>query len=135
MSASLSYDVTVNVATGVQAVTVDFSDTPTNITIEETTRQLELIELESGFNNLVYSVNDLQNAVVLTYTSSIGTVSPVSGVYTYTINHNLGYSYPMVIVYNDSNQLIEPEIVLVNSNSIQIKSLIDLNNYRVVVQR
>ena len=133
MSAS-SYDVTVNVANGVQAITVDFSDTPTNITIQETTRQLELIEIESGFNNLVYSVNDLQNAVVLTYSASLESVSPSSGVYTYTASHNLAYSYPMVMVYNTSNELVLPQIDILSSNVVRIKSLTDLNSYRVVVQ-
>lgn len=135
MSASSLYEVTVNVQTGVQAITVEYSNAPTNITIQETSRQVELIELESGFNNLVYSVNDLQGAVALTYSASLGSVSPVSGVYTYTASHNLNYAYPIASVYNTSSQLVYPEIELVNSNVIRIKSLVDLNSYRVVVQR
>ena len=134
MSAS-SYDVTVNVQTGVQAITIDYSNALTNISIEETSRQVEVIELESGFNNLVYSVNGLQEAVVLTYSASMASVSSSSGVYTYTINHNLNYAYPIASVYNTSNELVFPDIELVNSNSIRIKSLVDLSSYKVVVQR
>lgn len=133
MSAS-SYDVTVNVETGVQAITVNYADSPTNITIEETVRDIEVIQIDNGFN-LVYSVNGLQGLVDLTYSASLGSVTPTSGVYTYTASHNLNYAYPIVSVYNTSNELVAPQIELVNGNVVRIKSLVDLNSYRVVVQR
>lgn len=134
MSAS-SYDVTVNVSSGVQAITVDFNTTPTNITIQEISRDIEIIEVESSFSNLVYSVNDLQGVISLTHSASLGSATPVSGLYTYTASHNLNYQYPLVMVYNNNGQLVAPEIELVDSNVIRIKSLVDLNSYRVVVQR
>lgn len=135
MSASNTYDVTVTVSNSVDTISVEYSNAPTVITVEETARQIEVIQLESGFNNLVYSVNDLQGVVNLTYSASLGSVSPVSGVYTYTASHNLNYAYPMVSVYNSNNELVSPEIVIINSNTVRIESLVDLNSYRVVVQR
>jgi len=135
MSASNTYDVTVTVSNSVDTISVEYSNAPTVITVEETARQIEVIQLESGFNNLVYSVNDLQGVVSLTYSASLGSVSPVSGVYTYTASHNLNYAYPMVSVYNSSDELVFPEIVIINSNTVRIVSLADLNSYRVVVQR
>lgn len=135
MSASSTYDVTVTVSNSVDTIAVEYSNSPSVITIQETTRDIEVIELESGFNNLVYSVNDLQGVVVLTYSASLGSVTPVSGIYTYTASHNLNYAYPITSVYNTSSELVFPEIELVNSNVVRIKSLVDLNSYRVVVQR
>lgn len=135
MSASSTYDVTVTVSNSVDTIAVEYSNSPSVITIQETTRDIEVIELESGFNNLVYSVNDLQGVVALTYSASLGSVTPVSGVYTYTASHNLNYAYPITSVYNTSSELVFPEIELVNSNVVLIKSLVDLNSYRVVVQR
>ena len=135
MSASSTYDVTVTVSNSVDTIAVQYSNSPSVITIQETTRDIEVIELESGFNNLVYSVNDLQGVVSLTYSASLGTVTPDTGVYTYTASHNLSYSYPMVMVYNTNNELVLPQIDIINSNVVRIKSLIDLNSYRVVVQR
>ena len=135
MSASNTYDVTVTVSNSVDTISVEYSNAPTVITVEETARQIEVIQLESGFNNLVYSVNDIQGVVSLTYSASLGSVSPVSGVYTYTASHNLNYAYPMVSVYNSNNELVSPEIVIINSNTVRIESLVDLNSYRVVVQR
>jgi hypothetical protein len=133
MSAS-SYDVTVNVQNGVQAITVNYSNSPDIITIGEVSRQIELVQLDTSFNN-VYSVNDLLGAVNITYSASLGVVNPASAVYTYTASHNLGYSYPMVMVYNTSNELVLAQIDVVNSNVVRIESLVDLNSYRVVVQR
>lgn len=83
----------------------------------------------------VYSVNNLTGNVTLTYDTTLSNVSASVGVYSYTINHNLNYSTPIVAVYNNNNEMVMADIQVLNSNSVKIKSVINLIGYKVVIQR
>ena len=133
MSAS-SIDITVQLIDPIQQISVDVLNTVQEVVIDRVSDEIRTIDLGAGFQNLVTSVNSRVGAVVLSYSTTLSSASPVSGVYSYTINHNLNSSNILAMVYNDSNQLVMTEISIINSNSISISSLVDLSNYKVVVQ-
>lgn len=83
----------------------------------------------------VFSVNNLTGNVILTASVTLSLISPVSGIYSYTFNHNLGTSIPNVSIYNLENKLVIADIEVIDSNSVTINSVIDLEGYKVVVQK
>lgn len=83
----------------------------------------------------VFSVNNLTGNISLTYSEILGPVSPTSGVFSYQINHNLNYLNPIVSVYNSIGRMFIVDVGIFDNNSVIISSLVDLSNYRVVVQR
>jgi len=127
-------------------IQIEYIDSVTNISIEEIIAPIDHIVLEQVIPDIknidiytdvpsVYSVNMLTGNVILTYYETLGTVSPSFGVYSYSINHNLNFSLPIVAIYNTSNQQVYGDVDIINNNEVEINSLIDLNGYKVVVQR
>jgi len=116
-------------------ISISYDDQITNISVNEAAPNVTSLSLETGITSLVYAVDGLQGNVVLSNRSVLGTVSPSSGVYSYLVNHSLNVSSPVIAVYNTSNQQIFCDVELVDSNSLYLKSLIDMQNYKVVVQR
>jgi len=113
----------VNVDLGVDQITVENVDAP-----------VQVIEVSTIFS-AVSSVNGLTGDVVMTYIETLSYTSPVNGIYSYTITHNLGYENVIPVVYNIDNETVIVEHDAIDSNTIVIKSMSNMNNFKVVVQR
>lgn len=73
--------------------------------------------LTASFADLADVARTSLDAIVSTYTQSL-TVSSLN----YTINHNLGSSYPIVQFYNEVNELIIPETIRsINTNTTFVR--------------
>ena len=102
----------------------------------EYTNEIDTIVLTLGADaQSVFSVNGLAGNVNLTDTQTLSSISSSAGLYSYTVNHNLGYNPPIVSLYDTNNKLVFSDVEVLNSNSVRIKSVIDLNGYKVVIQR
>ena len=116
-------------------ITINYSNSIDAIDIEYT-NEIDTIVLSLGADaQSVFSVNGLTGNVVLTASATLPSVSASLGIYSYTINHNLQHSTPIISLYNLNNNLVISDLELLNANSVKIKSVIDLNGYKVVVQR
>ena len=119
----------------VDSISIDYNNLVSSITVTEVIPQIQVIQIDSGNDNLVHSVNDLIGAVTLTYKETLSYVSQSGGYYTYNVEHNLGYDVPMVMVYNDTNDLVEVDVDIIDENNVSVISTSNLNNFKVVVQR
>jgi hypothetical protein len=128
-------DVTVQVIDDIDTISINVIDAIQSISVSEAAPQITSIEMETGINSLVYAVNGLQGNVVLTYRENLGSVSSSAGVYSYQILHGLNSSSPIIAVYNVSNEQVFCDVETNGSNSIYLRSLVDMNGYRVVIQR
>lgn len=116
-------------------ITLEYINSIDNIEIDYS-QDITNIELSIGQNvQTVYSVNNLYGDILLTASTTLSSISPVLGIYSYTFNHNLSTSVPIVSIYNSNNKLVITDVEIVNENSVKIDSLIDLNQYKVVVQK
>jgi len=132
MSAS-SYSVTVEVINAIDSIEIQYTNSIDNITLSEVRPQINVIELQTAFAPL-QSVNGYIGNPYFTASSLLGAVSPVGGIYTYSISHNLRHENPLVMLYNASNEIVSAEISASASDTVFVKSLIDLNGYKVVMQ-
>jgi hypothetical protein len=120
----------------VDTIAINYSNAVTSIVLEEVSPQVQLIEIMPGAGlSPVNYVNNLIGNVVLTYTAVLTYVNQSNGIYTYPINHNLHYDYPIVMVYNSSNELVDVSILTVDEDNLNLQSTSNMNGYRVVVQR
>lgn len=124
----------VDIGSDVDQIDVTVNNEVDQINIEDVASAIQVVEVSTIFSS-VSSVNSLTGDVVLSYIETLSYVSPVGGIYTYTISHNLGYENPLVMVYNTDNETVEAEHDAINVNTIAIKSLSNMNNFKVVVQR
>jgi len=116
-------------------ITINYSNSIDAIDIEYT-NEIDTIVLSLGADaQSVFSVNGLTGNVVLTASATLPSVSASLGIYSYTINHNLQQSTPIISLYNLNNNLVISDLEVLNANSVKIKSVIDLNGYKVVVQK
>lgn len=103
------------------------------------------IEYTNDINNIilslgadvqsVYSVNNLTGHITLSASTTLPSVSASLGIYSYSFNHNLNYLFPVVSLYDTNNKIVMADVESVNSNSVTIKSVINLYEYKVVAQR
>lgn len=121
--------------TEVDNIVIEYDNQITDIDIEYVNQITDIVITTGADVQSVFSVNTLTGAVNLTASEELGSVSPTDGIYTYSYTHNLDYLYPIVSIYNTSNQQVFTDIEISDSNSVTIKSVIDLSGYRVVVQR
>jgi len=120
----------------VDTIVIDYSNAITSIVLEEVSPAVRSIEIMPGAGlSPVNYVNNLIGNVVLTYTAVLTYVNQSDGVYTYPISHNLHYEYPIVMVYNSSNELVDVSILTVDEDNLNLQSTSNMNGYRVVVQR
>jgi|LakMenEpi03Aug12_release.lakeMendotaPanAssembly.Ray.scaffolds.fasta_scaffold624650_2 hypothetical protein len=124
----------VDIDNSVDQIYVTLNDEVSQIEVEDSSSNIQVIEIGTVFS-AVGSVNGLSGDVVLTYVQSLTYVSPVGGVYTYTINHNLGYESPIIMVYNTDNESVMVDQDIIDNNTVEIRSLSNMNNFKVVVQR
>lgn len=116
-------------------ITINYSNSIDAIDVEYT-NEIDTIILSLGADaQSVFSVNGLTGNITLTASATLPSVSASLGIYSYTINHNLQYSTPIISLYNLNNSLVISDLEVLNANSVKIKSVIDLNGYKVVVQR
>ena len=128
-------NITVDFINQVDNIDVSFESAIDNISVDFTS-QIDniLIDFGGGSQN-VFSVNGQLGVVELTASATLGSVTPSNGIYEYTFTHNLGYLYPHISIYNDSNQIVFSDTITVDTNTATIQSLIDMNGYKVVAQR
>jgi hypothetical protein len=128
-------NISVDFINQIDNIDLSFDNSIDNISIDFD-QQIDNILINVGgvFQN-VFSVNGILGIVELTASATLGSVTPSSGVYEYTFNHNLGYLYPLISIYNVSSQIVLSDIMIVDSNTATIQSLIDMNGYKVVAQR
>ena len=120
----------------VDTIAIDYSNAITSIVLEEVSPAVRSIEIMPGAGlSPVNYVNNLIGNVVLTYTALLTYVNQSNGVYTYPISHNLHYEYPIVMVYNSSNELVDVSILTVDEDNLNLQSTSNMNGYRVVVKR
>ena len=116
-------------------ITINYSNSIDAIDVEYT-NEIDTIILSLGADaQSVFSVNGLTGNITLTASATLPSVSASLGIYSYTINHNLQYSTPIISLYNLNNILVISDLEVLNANSVKIKSVIDLNGYKVVVQK
>lgn len=116
-------------------IVINYDNTIDAIDIEYT-NEIDTIVLSLGADaQSVFSVNGLTGNITLTASATLPSVSASLGIYSYTINHNLEHSTPITSLYNLNNNLVISDLEVLNANSVKIKSVIDLNGYKVVVQK
>jgi hypothetical protein len=132
MSAS-SYDVTVQVLNTIDNINIQYDNSVTQITLTEVIPSISVIEVGTTFAPLL-SVNGYVGDPFFTASTTLGTVTPTNGVYSYNFSHNLHYANPLVMLYNSSNEVVNAQISASGSETVIVKALQDLNGYKVVVQ-
>lgn len=118
-------EIDIEISTGIDQIAISSDDSLGNI---------QVIEVNTQFS-AVTSVNSLVGDVNLTYLETLSYLSPVNGVYTYTVTHNLEYDNPIVMVYNTDNEAVIVEHDAIDLNTVEIISLSNMNNFKVVIQR
>ena len=126
--------ITLDVQSDVDSINVNVDSGVDQITVENVDDPVQVIEISTIFS-AVSSVNGLSGDVVLSYEETLTYVSPASGIYSYTVTHNLGYENVIPMVYNIDNETVVVEHDAIDSNTIVIKSMSNMNNFKVVVQR
>jgi hypothetical protein len=127
-------NIVLDIPSDISSIDVNFSQDVDIIVLEEAVPNIQVIEIGTVFS-AVSTVNGLSDNVVLTYITTLSYVSPSSGVYVYTVTHNLGYENPIIMVYNTDNETVIVEHDAIDANTIEIRSLSNMNNFKVVVQR
>lgn len=103
------------------------------LTYDTTITNIELAL--GGFSQNVVSVNGMFGNINLTSSATLGSVSPSGGIYTYIVDHNIGYDYVITSIYDTLNNLVIGDLKVLDSASVTISSAIDLEGYKVVIQR
>lgn len=119
----------------VDNIVIEYDNQITDIEIEYINEVTDLVLTIGADAQSVFTVNSLTGNVNLTSLGTLSAGTNVGGVYSHNYNHSLDYNYPVVSVYNSSNQLVISDVEIVDSNNVTIKSAIDLSGYKVVVQR
>lgn len=104
-----------------------------NLSYDTTITNIELAV--GGFSQNVVSVNGMFGNINLTASATLDSVSSSGGIYTYIINHNLGYDYIITNIYDTSNNLVFGDVQVLDSASVTISSAVDLLGYKVVMQK
>lgn len=126
-------------------IEIEYIDPVTNISIDEINADIDHILIEEvtpGITNidvfkdvsLIFSVNGYTGNVILSYSEVLSSIASSSGVYSYSISHDLNSLNPIVSLYDTSSQQVYANIGIINSNLINVDSLLNLNGYKVVVQ-
>ena len=118
----------------VTSINIDVVNDIDTVTVFEANPAITTIEIEKNYHP-VLEVDGLVGIITLSYRETLPTVTASSGIYSYTVNHDLDEELVSVMLYNSSNELVIPEFTIVDSNNVQIESLINISNYKVVVQR
>lgn len=127
--------ISLSVPSDIDNISFSYENQITNISIDPILEITDIV-LNVGNNiQTVFSVNNLYGDIVLTASSTLSTVSPSAGIYSYSFSHNLGYIYPIITIYNTNNEAVVADIQTIDFNSVTIKSVIDLLGYKVVAQR
>lgn len=132
MSAS-SYTVVVEMADTIDSIAIEYINSVDTIVVSAPELPFSAIDIQRCFAPLL-SVNGYTGDPYFTASTTLGVVSPVSGVYSYNFTHGLHYANPVVMLYNSNNETVSGMVTASGSETVNIKSLIDLNGYKVVVQ-
>ena len=116
-------------------ITIQYDNTIESIELNDIDKITNIILAVGSDAQSVYSVNNLTGAVTLTYTETLSSISSASGVYSYTINHNLNNESVISSIYDSSNKQVLADCSILGYNSIKIDSFKNLNGYKVVVQK
>ncbi len=116
-------------------IQVEYINQVDNVLLQYDTTITNIELAIGGFSQNVVSVNGLFGNVRLTASATLDSISPSAGIYSYRITHDLGNSHVLTSLYNPSNNLVFGEVKILDSASVTINSLIDLTNYKVVIQR
>lgn len=126
--------IVIDLQSEIDSINVTVDSGVDQISVESVDEPIQVIEVSTIFS-AVSSVNILSGDVVLTYEETLSYVSPSGGVYEYTISHNLGYENVVPVVYNTNNETVIVEHDAIDVNTMIIKSMSNMNNFKVVVQR
>lgn len=119
----------------IESISIDEVDPAiSTILIEEAAPEITLIEVEKDAQ-AIYAVNGLIGDVILTASATLTSVSASGGIYSYTLVHNLDYALPTIYVYDSQNRVVYPDTTIIDSDSVIIKSAIDISGYKVVAHR
>lgn len=128
-------NIQIEYANTIESISIDEVDPAiSTILIEEAAPEITLIEVEKDAQ-AIYAVNGLIGDVILTASATLTSVSASGGIYSYTFIHNLDYALPTIYVYDDQNRVVHPDITVTDSDSVIIKSAIDISGYKVVAHR
>lgn len=124
-----------NVPDDVTNISINYENNIDSIDVEYVNEITNIVLALGAEAQSVFTVNNLTGYVTLTASATLPSVSASLGQYIYTVNHSLNYPQPIVALYNTSNEVVLANVELVNSNSVKIKSVVDLSGYKVVMQR
>lgn len=116
-------------------IQVQYINQVDNVLLEYDTTITNIELAIGGFSQNVVSVNGLFGNVRLTASATLDSTSPSAGIYSYRVTHDLGYNHVLTSLYDTNDNLVFGEVKVLDSASVTIKSLIDLTNYKVVIQR
>lgn len=128
-------NITVDFINQIDNIDISFENSIDNISVSYSP-EITNIQYDAGYlAQNVYSVNGDLGVVTLTYTETLGAVSSSAGYYQYSVNHQLGSNNIVSSVYDDENQVIIPDVIIIDENNVLFKSILDMNGYRVVIQK
>ena len=116
-------------------IQVEYINQVDNVLLEYDTTITNIELAIGGFSQNVVSVNGLFGNVRLTASATLESTSPSAGIYSYLVTHDLGYNYVLTSLYDTNSNLVFGEVKILDSASVTINSLIDLTDYKVVIQR
>lgn len=116
-------------------INIEYSNLIDQVNLEYDTSITNIELAIAGFSQNVVSVNGMFGNVNLTASATLGSVSPSAGIYQYTVDHNIGYDYVLTSIYDPNNDLVQADVKILDSASVTINSVIDLTDYKVVIQR
>ena len=124
-----------NLPVDISNISINYENAIDSIDVEYVNEITDIVLALGADVQSVFSVNNLTGNVVLTASATLPSISASLGLYSYTVNHNLEYVNPIISVYDTSNKIVIADIESINSNSVKIKAVVDLNGYKVVIQR
>lgn len=116
-------------------IQVEYINQVDNVLLEYDTTITNIELAVGGFSQNVVSVNGLFGNVRLTASATLGPVTPSAGIYSYPVTHDLRYTQVLTSLYDTNNNLVFGEVRILDSASVTINSLVDLTDYKVVIQR
>lgn len=116
-------------------INIEYSNLIDQVNLEYDTSITNIELAIAGFSQNVVSVNGMFGNVNLTESATLGSVSPSAGIYQYIVDHNIGYDYVLTSIYDQNNNLVQADVKILDSASVTINSVIDLTDYKVVIQR
>jgi len=120
-------NITINYTGDVDNIDIDYSSTIDTITLN----------LSSAIvtGAAVTSVNGLRDSVILTASAGLSLTSSSGSFYNHIFNHNLGYQYVSVSVFDPTDSLVFADVITEDPNYVNIRAAIDLTGYKAVAQR